>query len=278
MNPFAGNLHATLKPLKKKLKVGVVDLVCKGPTHTLWGRIMHANLASIMPQVIATWCVDEGHEVKHVCYTGREDLDIEFSSGFDIIFISSFTQAALLAYALSNSFRKRGIVTVLGGPHARCYPDDALQYFDYVLGFTNQTTIAEILENCYPQGEQGRHMAAGKQPQQLPGVQERWKFIESTLKKAPLLKITPMIGSMGCPYTCSFCIDSTVPYQPLSFQGIKEDLQFLLTKFKKPMVAWHDPNFGVRFQESMDAVAAAAPPGSFSFVAESSLSIITEKH
>jgi len=83
---------------------------------------------------------------------------------------------------------------------------------------------------------------------------------------------------MGCPYTCSFCIDSTVPYQPLGFDVIKEDLQFLLTKFKKPMVAWHDPNFGVRFQESMDAVAAAAPPGSFSFVAESSLSIITEKH
>ncbi len=264
--------------MKKKLKVGVIDLVCKGPTHTLWGRIMHANLASIMPQVIATWCEDEGHEVKHVCYTGREDLDLEFTSGYDIIFISSFTQAALLAYALSNSFRKRGIVTVLGGPHARCYPDDARLYFDYVLGFTNKETIAEVLAEREPQRHEGRYLASGKQPHSLPGVKERWKFIESTLAKAPLLKMVPMIGSMGCPYTCSFCIDSTVPYQPLDFQGMKEDLQFLLTKFKQPMIAWHDPNFGVRFEDNMEAIATAAPANSFRFIAESSLSILTEKH
>ena len=264
--------------MKKKLQVGIIDLVCKGPTDTLWGKIMHANLASIMPQVVATWCEQEGHDVKMICYTGREDLTKELPEEVDIVFISSFTQAALLAYSLSNYFRTKGIVTVLGGPHARCYPDDAILYFDFVLGFTNKNTIIDILDNCTPQGPVGTYLATGKQPANLPGVQERWKFIESTLKKAPLLKIVPMIGSMGCPYTCSFCIDSTVPYQPLSFQGIKEDLQFLLTKFKKPMVAWHDPNFGVRFQESMDAVSAAAPPGSFSFVAESSLSIITEKH
>jgi hypothetical protein len=87
-----------------------------------------------------------------------------------------------------------------------------------------------------------------------------------------------MIGSMGCPYTCSFCIDSTVPYQPLSYQGTKEDLQFLLTKFKQPMIAWHDPNFGVRFEDNMEAIASAAPANSFRFIAESSLSILTEKH
>jgi len=267
--------------MTKKLKVGVLDLVCKGPTNTLWGKIMYANLASIMPQVIATWCEEDGHEVKLVCYTGREDLGTEFSEGFDVVFISSFTQAALLAYSLSNYFRSRGIVTVLGGPHARCYPDDARLYFDYVLGFTNKETIADVLAELEPQGQDGRegaYLTAGKQPLQLPGVKQRWKYIESTLKKAPFLKMVPMIGSMGCPYTCSFCIDSTVPYQPLSFQGMKEDLQFLLTKFKQPMVAWHDPNFGVRFEENMDAIAAAAPAKSFRFIAESSLSILTEKH
>src|ERR1700754_3802701 len=264
--------------MKKQLKVGLIDLVCKGPTHTLWGKIMHANLASIMPQVIATWCVQEGHEVHHMCYTGREDLRKEFPESMDILFISSFTQAALLAYALSNYFRSRGVITVLGGPHARCYPDDATLYFDYVLGFTDRKTISDVLEDRSPHRPHGIYIAAGKQPLDLPGVKQRWKFIESTLKKAPFLKIVPMIGSMGCPYTCPFCIDSVVPYQPLNFQGMKEDLQFLLTKFKKPMVAWHDPNFGVRFEDNMDAIASAAPRNSFRFIAESSLSILTEKH
>ena len=88
----------------------------------------------------------------------------------------------------------------------------------------------------------------------------------------------PMIGSMGCPYTCPFCIDSTAPYQPLDFQEMKKDLRFLLTKFKQPCIAWHDPNFGVRFEENMEAISSAAPLKSFRFLAESSLSILTEKH
>jgi hypothetical protein len=264
--------------MKKQLKVGVIDLVCKGPTNTLWGKIMYANLASIMPQVIATWCEEEGHDVQLICYTGREDLRQELSEAFDVLFISSFTQAALLAYSLSNYFRSRGVITVLGGPHARCYPDDAVLYFDYVLGFTNKNTIAEVLADRQQHRPRGVHLTSGKQPHDLPGVRQRWKFIESTLKKAPFLKIVPMIGSMGCPYTCSFCIDSVVPYQPLDYQATKEDLQFLLTKFSRPMVAWHDPNFGVRFEENMEAISSAAPRNSFRFIAESSLSILTDKH
>ena len=65
-----------------------------------------------------------------------------------------------------------------------------------------------------------------------------------------------MIGSLGCPYTCSFCIDSTVDYQPLGFDQLRDDLAFLLTKMKNPIVGWHDPNFGVRFDDYMEAVEA----------------------
>ena len=239
---------------------------------------MYANLASIMPQVISTWCEQFGHTVTLICYTGREDLSKELPKGVDVVFISSFTQAALLSYSLSNYFRSQGVITILGGPHARCYPDDAVKYFDYVLGFTNQTMIGELLKDCSPQKPLGKLLKAGRQPSQLPGVEERWKFIEPTLKKAPFLKMVPMIGSMGCPYTCSFCIDSVVPYQTLSFETIKNDLRFLLTKFKKPLIGWHDPNFGVRFEENMEAISSAAPAKSFRFIAESSLSILTENH
>src|SRR3982750_4568295 len=146
-----------------KLKVGVVDLVSKGPANTLWARIMHANLASIMPQVVATWCEQEGHNVKMICYTGLEDLSKELPKDVDLVFICSFTQAALLAYSLSNFFRSKGAVTVLGGPHARCYPNDAIKYFDYVLGFTDQASIEEVVNECKPQGAEGRYISAGKQ-------------------------------------------------------------------------------------------------------------------
>ncbi|RMD97224.1 MAG: radical SAM protein, partial [Calditrichaeota bacterium] len=262
----------------KKLNVCIIDLVTKAPTRTLWARIMNANFASIMPQVVALWCEQEGHDVTLVCYTGFEDLDQEVPDNSDIVFIGAFTQAAQQAYALSNRFRHRGAVTVLGGPHARCYPQDAQKYFDYVLGFTNREIIRDVLQDCSQHRPMGLHLSASQQPTNLPGVRERWKFVEQTLKKAPLIKIVPMIGSMGCPYTCSFCIDSVVDYQPMDFDVIKEDLRFLLTKMRRPRVAWHDPNFGVRFEDYMGIIEEAVPPNRIDFIAESSLSLLSEAH
>jgi hypothetical protein len=122
------------------------------------------------------------------------------------------------------------------------------------------------------------HISAQRQPRSLPSLEQRWPFVQQAIRKAPLLKLVPLIGSLGCPYTCSFCIDSTVPYQPLSFDTLKADLRFLSGKLSKPRVGWHDPNFGVRFDDYMDAIEDAVPPGSIEFAAESSLSILTEDH
>jgi hypothetical protein len=239
---------------------------------------MNANFASIMPQALAVWCEEAGHEVTLVCYTGFETFPLDLPHKPDVVFIGAFTQAAQLSYALSAMFRAEGAVTVLGGPHARCYPEDARQYFDYVLGFTDRTLVHNLLADVRPQPHGGVHLEAATQPTTLPSVRERWKFIEPTLRKAPIIKIVPMLGSLGCPYTCSFCIDSSVPYQPLDFDVMKEDLRFLLTKFRRPRVAWHDPNFGVRFDDIMDAIEEVVPPNSIDFIAESSLSLLSEPH
>jgi radical SAM superfamily enzyme YgiQ (UPF0313 family) len=129
----------------RQLRIGILDLVTKSPNPSLYGRVMNANLASIMPQVLAVWCSQAGHRVSFVCYTGLENLLEELPADLDILFIGAFTQSAQLSYALSALFRKRGAVTVLGGPHARCYPEDASRYFDYVLGFTDKKLVEEVL-------------------------------------------------------------------------------------------------------------------------------------
>jgi hypothetical protein len=262
----------------RRLRVGILDLVTKSPKPSMYGRVMHPNLASIMPQVLGVWCEQAGHQVHFVCYTGQEDLLEEFSGDLDLLIVGAFTQSAQLAYALSSMFRGRGTITALGGPHARCYPEDSRNYFDYVFGFTDRALVDEMLRECAQHRPLGRMLAAPGQPNELPGVRERWKFIEPTLAKAPALKIVPVLGSLGCPYTCSFCIDSTVPYQPLSFPQLREDLGFLLTKFKNPIVGWHDPNFGVRFDDYMSAIEETVPPGRMRHVAESSLSLLSEPH
>lgn len=261
----------------RRLKVSILDLVTKGPTRALWGRAMQPNFASIMPQVIGVWCEQAGHEVRFVCYTGREDLTRELPADTDILFIAAYTQAAQLAYALSSLYRRRGVVTVLGGSHARCYPDDAARYFDYVLGFTDRSLVHDVLRDCAP-SRPGRQLAAKQQPVHLPGIEERWSFIAPTLAKTPVIKLVPTIASLGCPYTCSFCIDAVVDYQPLDTAQIKSDLRFVLRQTKRPRVGWHDPNFGVRFDAIMDAIEEAVPRGRIDFAAESSLSLLSEPH
>ncbi len=260
----------------KRRRVGVLDLVTKEASRGAWSRVMGPNFASIMPQAVAVWCEQAGHDVTFVCYTGGQDLATLLPHDLDVVFIGAFTHAAQLSYALSQVYRAHGAVTVLGGPHARCYPDDAARYFDYVLGFTDQAIIRDVLGDCAPHRPEGLRLAAARQPAQLPGVRERWKFIEPTLARAPAVKIVPMIGSLGCPYTCSFCVDATVDYQPLCHDQIQEDLRFLLKTVRRPRVGWHDPNFGVRFDETMAAIEAAAPRGSIDFAAESSLSLLSE--
>jgi hypothetical protein len=85
-----------------------------------------------------------------------------------------------------------------------------------------------------------------------------------------------MIGSLGCPYRCSFCIDSGVDYQPLAPDALREDLVFLRDQLPKAIVGWHDPNFGVRFDEYFSVIEDSVRPGELRFVAESSLSLLKE--
>lgn len=264
----------------KGLRIGIIEILANSPAKTMYSRIMRVNSASIMPQVLAVWLEQSGHEVFLTHYSGYKNIYDELPEDVDIIFFSAFTTSACVAYALSNYYRSKGIPTALGGPHARSYPEDSSKYFDYVFGFTNRDLVEEVVRErrFHNKEESATYITAAQHPRDLPGVQERWKHIDRMLEKAPFIKIVPMIGSLGCPYKCEFCIDSVVPYQPLSYEKLKSDLRFLRTKFRKPLVGWHDPNFAIRFDDYLGAIEEAVPPGSIKFIAESSLSLLTEEN
>ena len=261
----------------RRLRVGILDLVTKSPK-VLYGRLMNANLASIMPQVIGVWCEQEGHDVTLVCYTGLEDLVDELPRRPRPAVHRGLHPVRPARLRAQQPVPRRGAVTVLGGPHARCYPEDARKYFDYVLGFTDRAVVSDVLRGLRAASADGRALSPPAQPPTCRPCGSAGSSSRPRSSKAPTIKIVPMIGSLGCPYTCCFCIDSTVDYQPLGFEDLQDDLAFLLTKMKNPIVGWHDPNFGVRFDDYMEAVEAAVPPGQMRHIAESSLSLLSEPH
>ena len=262
--------------LMKKLKISIIDLIHNSPSQSLYRRVMFSNYISIMPQIIGVWCREEGHEVSYSIFTGSQKLKDLLSASADIVFISSFTYTAQLAYAMSNYFRSRGIVTVLGGPHARSYPGDACHYFDFVLGLTDKDLLKQLLQDFKLNGKEGTYLAATSQPLSIPGVRDRWEFIEKVHSEASFIKVIPMIGSFGCPYHCNFCIDSGIPYQTLDTELMKSDLRFIRQKMKHPRVGWYDPNFGIKFDYFMEAIESVVPRGSIDFIAECSLSVLNE--
>ncbi|MFH0976295.1 MAG: radical SAM protein [Spirochaetota bacterium] len=262
----------------RKLNIAVIEVAANSPTRSWYGRVMRPNLTSIMPQVIAVWCEEEGHKVTFTYYSGYENMGDELPEQLDLVFIGAFTTSAQVAYALSAYFQSNGAVTVLGGPHARAYPTDARKYFDYVVGFTDKNVIVDILQDCSQYRPTGTYLSANSQPSSLPSLRQRWNHTKKILEKARIVKIVPMLGSLGCPYNCSFCVDSVVKYQPLNFDTIREDLRFIRQEMKRPIVAWHDPNFGVQFDEYLNLIEESVPPGSITFIAESSLSLLSEKN
>ncbi len=229
-----------------------------------------------MPQVIGVWCKQLGHEVHYVLYGGRTNITKQIPDNLDLVFISSFTFTAHLAYSISNMLRSKGVVSVLGGPHSRCYPEDSCKYFDYVIGLIDKDLLIDILEDCTQNHSSGLYLSSKKQPQSIPSVEERWEFIEKGYNHSSGIKLIPMISSFGCPYTCDFCIDSSIPYQQLDTGSLKNDFKFIRDKFKRPHIGWYDPNFGISFNSIMNAIEESIPQNSVDFIAECNLSILTE--
>ena len=103
-----------------------------------WGRrraalALRKHLYSLMPQVVAAWCRRLGHRVHYATYYGQADPARLLPDDLDVVFLSAATQASGLAYALARRYRRGGTRTVLGGPHAKCFPADALRFFDIVV-------------------------------------------------------------------------------------------------------------------------------------------------
>ena len=232
-----------------------------------------------MPQVLGVWCEAEGHDVTFVCYTGLENLVDELPDrGRPRLHrrvhggrASRLRAVEPFPLARRRHRARRPPRALLSGGRPKVF---RLRRW----ASPTRPWSARSCGTARRTGRIGVHLAAMRQPTELPGVRERWKFIEPTLRKAPLFKIVPMLGSLGCPYTCSFCIDSVVPYQPLDFGVLRDDLRFLARTLRRPRVGWHDPNFGVRFDDYLDAIEDAVPPGRIDFAAESSLSLLSEPH
>jgi hypothetical protein len=87
----------------------------------------------------------------------------------------------------------------------------------------------------------------------------------------------PILSSVGCPYSCNFCVDWNSTYVTVSADRLHADLDFVSRHYPKIMVAYHDPNFAVRFDSTMDVILRVPSHRRNPYVMESSLSILKQE-
>jgi len=260
------------------MRIGVLDLLADarntGWLERLYAAYFRRQFASIMPQAVSAWCRQLGHDVFYRTYYGQADPRELLPVDLDVVFISAYTQASALAYALAKLYRADGALTVIGGPHAKAFPGDCLRFFDLVVQDCDRRLIEEILDRRF---DPPAIIASGRLLTEFPSVEERMPEIAAASfgDGRPLLtSIVPMLASLGCPYSCDFCIDWSSKYVPLARDRVVADLRYIAERLPNVHVVYHDPNFAVRFDEMMDIIEEVPAPRRSPYLMESSLSIL----
>jgi radical SAM superfamily enzyme YgiQ (UPF0313 family) len=115
----------------------------------------------------------------------------------DLVGLTAFTSSATRAYELSDTYRKRGIPTVLGGIHASMIPEEAAKHVDAVVVGEAESVWAQIIAD----------FNAGK-------LQNVYRGDLADLERMPqsrrdLFNRGYLFGSVqtsrGCPMNCDFC-------------------------------------------------------------------------
>ena len=244
------------------MRIGVLELQSY-PARAAWEYIEYfftnKQYVSVTTQSVSFWCRQLGHQVFYATYSGFGDPIAVLPADLDLVFISAHTMPAPLAYALCVLCRRRGTRTVLGGPHAKSYPQDSLRYADLVVLECDQALVEDILHDRF---DPGSIISSPGPYRQVPLVVERLPEIKKSSFVAGRPhpgSFIPLISSMGCPYTCNFCNDWDNPYQPLSNERLLADLNFVSENYPGVPLVFHDPNFAVRFDEVMSILESVPP-------------------
>lgn len=256
-------------------KIGVLELcagAASGVRENIVDRLERKQFVSLTPQAVSVWCRQLGHEVRYATYNGVGDPKRRLPNDLDIVFITSHSGLAPLAYALAKAYRLEGTRTVIGGPHAKSFPRDALRYFDLVVLECDRPLIADIVADRF---EPHSVVSSPKPFEDCPTIEERLPELKASVfwnGRPYAFSMIPMLASIGCPYSCDFCTDWNSRYQALPAERLLEDLRYASENLPGGKLFFCDPNFGVRFDETLSLFETIPTDRRSPYLIETSLS------
>ena len=136
------------------------------------------------------------HEVR-VFDENIEDIDYGWNA--DLVGITVRTMFANRAYQISDTYRNKGVKTVLGGIHPSMCTDEALQHSDAVVIGEAEQVWSDLLHDAGNGGLKKTYRADGKADLKAYPTPVRTKIARDRYL------IDLVQTTKGCPFHCEFC-------------------------------------------------------------------------
>ncbi len=143
--------------------------------------------------------IPEGFQIR---ITDEQVQDWDPDAPSDCVFMNVHILNSLRAYEIADTYRRKGVPVVMGGPHCSFYGDEALEHADAIAIGEGETLVPAILEDLTRGSLKPRYEASG--PHDLRGLPHPRRDLldPSTLS---LFRTVAIQTSRGCPYRCEFC-------------------------------------------------------------------------
>lgn len=130
-----------------------------------------------------------------------EEVDgVPYDRSFDIVGITAFSNTIDRAYAIADTFRKKGAMVVMGGAHVTFAADETLEHADAVVLGEAEEAWPRLLRDFENGTLKPRYQSQAPAP-----------FVTSPFPRWDLVRTgrylsLPIQASRGCPYNCEFCL------------------------------------------------------------------------
>ena len=224
-------------------KNGQRDALYKTKKRTLVGLTL-PYLASLTPD---GWDVELVDEQIH---------DVDFESPVDVVALTTWTVNSFRAYEIADTFRKRGVPVIMGGPHTFFHSEEAAAHCDAVGIGEGEDIWAQMLEDAANGTLKKIYRSQRQHP--LEGLSVPRYDLLNMKEYGGRFRTYSVQSSRGCPFKCEFCserfyIGDRYRYRPTD--EIVEEIKAVGAK----SVFFADSMFAGRKQHSFELMEALVP-------------------
>ena len=193
------------------------------------------------------------HPPHEVTLVDEHNQAICLDTPADLVGITCNTPNAGHVYGLAESFRRRGRMVVLGGPHATLLPEEAKDHADAVVVGEAERTWPAVIEDAAKGSLQPCYRDPG--PPSLDGLPHARRDLIYQRRVCG----ETIIATRGCPHRCAFCNLRQV-YDPAPrFRPVEEVVREVQALRSSRFAFWDDqlfmdPDYAIRLFERLASV------------------------